>query len=354
MRVVIVGGGASGLLSALAIKMKHHDYDVTLIDRNKKLGQKLRATGNGKANIANLGSIVDKYGDEKRAKTLFSEIPVTKLIAFFHQIGVMTINYGDYVYPYSESANALTEMLIKKGNAAGVKYIKNVAAIDYQNHLLKTNHGNYPFDKLVIASGLMSAPKLGADASFILNLKNHGYHIEKLQAGLTPICTIESTKAVAGIRRKVNVKLIANNRTYMDEDGELLFKKDGLSGIVIFHAASVYLRHHLKEAKIVVDFLPRTKLHNSLDAYFVDSLVHYLKNYNNINAVTFHIKHLYDFNDSVVTIGGVSLDDVDANFASRLEKDVYIIGEALNQDGLCGGFNLMWAFTSALKVSDII
>lgn len=354
MHIVIVGGGASGLLAALAIKRKHYDYDVTLIDRNNKLGKKLRATGNGKANIANLGSIKNQYSNETRAKILFDDITCDKLLSFFNQNDIATINYGNYVYPYSESAQMLTDTLIKNGLKLGVKYLKETKAIDYHNHILKTDKGDIHFDKLIIASGLMSMPKLGADASFILNLKTHGYHIIDVVASLTPIRTVETTKAVAGLRRKVNVKLVANNKTYMDEDGELLFKKDGLSGIVIFHASSIYLRRHLKDAKIIVDFLPHIKLNYPIDNYFQDTLASYLKRFKNVKEAEFHIKDLYGENDSVASIGGVSLDDVDYNFASKIEDDVYIIGEALNQDGLCGGFNLMWAFSSALKVSAII
>lgn len=354
MKIIVVGGGASGLVSALAIKEKNPRYDVLVIDRNNKLGKKLRATGNGKCNMCNLLNIDGQYLNMDRAKKLFNEINVHTLINFFNNHNIATVNHEGYIYPYSESANMLTDTLIDEAKKIGVKFISECEALDYTNNKLITSKGTYPFDKLVIATGLASQPKLGADAKFVLNLSKHGYKIYPLQPGLLPIKTIESTKEVNGLRREVRVKLVSKGKTYFEEDGELQFKKDGLSGIVIYHVSSLYLRNHLTSGEIVIDFLPNTKFNGKYENYFVKDLATYLKKKGDPKKVVFHIKGFYDANDSVATIGGVSLDNVDTSFNSKIEKNVYIIGEALNQDGLCGGYNLMWAFTSALKVSAII
>ena len=354
MKIVIVGGGASGLVSALAIKEKNPRNDVLVIDRNNKLGKKLRATGNGKCNMCNLFNIKGQYLNEERAKKLFNEINVEQLIKFFNNHNIATINHDGYIYPYSESANMLTDTLINEAKKLGVKFISECEALDYTNNKLITSKGTYPFDKLVIASGLISQPKLGADAKFVLNLSKHGYKVYPLYPALLPIKTVESTKEVNGLRREVRVRLVYKGKTYFDEEGELQFKKDGLSGIVIYHASSLYLRNHLSSAELLIDFLPNTKFNGKFENYFVSDLASYLKKKGNPKEVHFHIKGFYDANDSVATIGGVSLDNVDSSFNSKIEKNVYIIGEALNQDGLCGGYNLMWAFTSALKVSAII
>jgi len=353
MNIVIVGGGASGLLSSLAIKKYHPTYNVLLIDKNNKLGKKLRATGNGKANICNIGSINNKYSNEEKAKQLFNDINVKELIKFFNDNGIATRNFDNYVYPYSESANMLTDTLINSATKLGVKFIKDTVAIDYKDNLLTTNKGKYKFDKLVIATGLGSSPKLGADSTFVSNLSKHGYKINKITPILLPIKTIESTKEVNGIRAKVNVKVISNNKIYMNEDGELIFKKDGISGIVTYHASSFIIRNNLKNPEIIIDFLPGINNVKDLSNYFVPELVSYLKKHNP-KKVVFHAKGFYSSEDSVASSGGVDFKNINNNFESKLEKGVYIIGEALDQVGLCGGFNLMWAFTSALKVSKVI
>lgn len=355
MKIVIVGGGASGLLSALAIKEKHPRDEVTVVDKNNKLGKKLRATGNGKANILNLGDISTRYYHEQEAKMLITDQSRKSLLNFFHNHHIATINYGDYVYPYSESANAFTESLIKQGKALGVKYLSETKALDYDEHHLKTDKGVIAYDVLVVATGLGSSPQLGGDASFVVNLSKHGYDVKTPKAGLLPIKTKESTKEVNGLRRKVHVKLINNNKTYLDEDGELLFKKDGLSGIVIYHVASQIIRFNLAKPEVIVDFLPGESVHKvNLNDYFQSELATYLNKFKDPKRVVFHPIGFYDAKDSVASVGGVSLNNVTNNFQSKLEKNVYIIGEALDQDGLCGGYNLMWAFLSALKVSAII
>ncbi|MCQ2753323.1 MAG: NAD(P)/FAD-dependent oxidoreductase [Bacilli bacterium] len=354
MKIVIVGGGAAGLLAALALKEKHPRDMVTVVDKNPKLGKKLRATGNGKANILNLGNLKGRYQHEIVAQNLFHDITREKLLKFFHTHHIATMHDGDYVYPYSESANAFTDTLIKEGKALGVIYQSETKAIDYKNNVLITDKGKISFDRLIIASGLASQPQLGADASFVLNLAKHGYHIVSLRPGLTPIKTIEKTKSVSGIRRKVHVTLLDHHQVHLDEDGELLFKNDGLSGIVIYHVSSQVTRFALKAPEVVIDFLPHERFVGSLTDYFSPALASYLKPYKNPKHVTFHVKDIANYHDSVATIGGVSLKDVDQNFKSKIESNVYIIGEALDQDGLCGGFNLMWAFATALKVSAII
>ena len=85
-----------------------------------------------------------------------------------------------------------------------------------------------------------------------------------------------------------------------------------------------------------------------------EEIANYLKKKGNPKEVVFNIKGYYDENDSVASTGGVNLNNVNDSFESKLEKNIYIVGEALNQLGLCGGYNLMWAFATALKVSDHI
>lgn len=354
MKIIIVGGGASGLLASIAIKKKHSDYDVLVIDKNEKLGRKLRATGNGRCNLGNLSKITYQYSNNEEANNLFKEYSIDKLINFLKELNIEVTSEENYLYPYSKSSNTFTDQLIERAKELGVKFILNTTCIDYKNGTLKTNNGDFKFDKLIIASGLKSDPKLGSDDSFIINLKNHGYVIDEIKPGLVPIKIKENVKDVVNIRAKVNVKVVDKNKIYFDEDGELIFKKDALSGIVIFNASNFINHFSDKKLMLKIDFLPNKKCELPIDAYFEAKLANFLKQFKDIKNVMFTPIGTYDFSYSQVSLGGVSFKNINKYYESLLEKNIFFLGECLSIFGICGGYNLMWCFLQAIKLSDII
>ena len=275
----------------------------------------------------------------------------------------------------SESAVSVKNALINEIERLGIKINLEEELIDYKSEdiiIVHTNKSTYEVDKFFIATSLCSSPKLGSDGSVIQILKHHGYKIKEPLPGLCPIKTKENTKLLDGIRTKCEVKLFENNELIHQEKGEVLFKKDGLSGIVIFNIASLIARSSKKAAKICLDLLPDFSIeeienyrkshtfNGFLQAFFNPKLSQYLlarfKDENalikGVKNLDFNFKDFYGFDFSQVSVGGVSLDMVKPSLESKKEKGVFLLGEILDIDGPCGGYNLTWAFASAIHATN--
>lgn len=388
MKIGIVGGGYSAILEALFIKQKHEDYDVLIFEKNDCLGKKIKATGNGKCNINTYDDNDEAFNHKDIIKKHFSAYTVEKQIEALNSLGIYLKTLNGYgLYPISESANNVVEILKQQLFFHNVIIHLETHVIDYKlqdNQIsLLTNKGVYLLDKLIIATGGTSSFNLGSDGNFVETIKKHGYQFKDFQPGLCPIVVKENVKSLFGQRIKANVKLIKDNQIVYQESGEVNFKKDGLSGIVIMNLASVIARSNNRQYKIVISpsnelkkqefvFLNKT-LPNPLISYANKEIADYvfklcnitpkcnlkehevnkiIKTYNNL---TFSFAKLYDFKDSQVSIGGVMINDLDlSNMSSRIEKNVYFIGETVDIDGLCGGYNMKWCLLSALKLKDNI
>ena len=353
MNIAVIGGGASGVFFALKCKELFSEHQITIFERNNKLLKKIYATGNGKCNFANAGSIEDKFNNNIAA-TYINEYGFKEIASYFENIGISYKLVGDLAYPYSESADTVATKLIKHLERLGIKYNLEESLISYKcekdNVLLQTNKGKYVFDRLVIATGGKSSPIFGSDGNLFNELKNHKYELTYFSPSLCPIKVKENVKLIEGCRHKVLVKLFQKNDLIHEENGELLFKKDGLSGIVIMNIAAYINRLKTKEnITIHIDFVPDIKeVKNPSSSYLSKKLASYVdKNNLNIKDTVFTFNDLYDYDNSHVTSGGVSLKMLNKNLSSKIEPNVYFIGEVVDIDGLCGGYNLMWAFSSA-------
>lgn len=387
MKIGIIGGGAAGIICALKIKEMHPNYDVVILEKKEKLGKKLLATGNGKCNLGNLVINDDSY-NSSFAKEIVSNNK-KELEDMFLSLGIPLKHNNDLIYPWNESAKETVDILTRRLQELGVVVFLNCVIKDYfQNGnrvVLITEDGKLNFDKIVITCGGKAAPKLGSDGSFYSVLEKKGYKVITPTPGLCPLRTIEKTKNVSGIRVKCTVSLLKDNEIINEETGEVLFKDDGISGIVIFNMASRIARMRSDNLILSLDLFPThsldelitlfKKMNNLAKSYcflrgffqnqIVQLLLQRLKidEKNNFyddeilkiarlcKQLRFHVKDFYSFDNSQVTIGGISLDDIDLNFHSKKEENVYLAGEILNVDGLCGGYNLMWAFISSILVA---
>ena len=388
MRLGIIGQGAASLFFSLVIKRElKNDIDITLIDKNEKIFKKLYATGNGRCNLANL--IVDKHSyNNDFAYDLIKKNDANSLIKFLNSIGVLTRNIDNLVYPYSLSSKSLIDHLINYLKKENVHFINNLKVLDYKfnkndkKYQLITNIGQeYLFDYLIIDCGGLSSPNLGSDGNFIETLKKHGYEINNLKPGLTPIKVKENIKSIENERVKVEASLMNNDTLLYKECGEVIFKKDALSGIVMMNFSSIIARSSLNEFFIKLDLFKDYEseevyqMFNKdnkenfpfLYGYFTKRLADYIYKEANIfnknkklslfelkllvstvKNLTFTFKELYPFSNSQVTIGGVNLNDINKkNFSSKKESNVYLLGEVLDLDGLCGGYNIMLCYSEA-------
>ena len=350
-RVAVLGGGISGVFAGIKIKELHQDYSVDIFEKNEKLLKKMYATGNGKCNYANIGSLTDKYNHEEFALKIIDQYPPKEITKYLENIGIKSKNVGDLVYPYSESALTVVNHLVNIVNQLKINIHLQCVVNDYKNGTLSTSEGPFSYDALIIAMGGKSSPQLGSNGGFFDCLANHGYLLKEMKPSLCPIKVKENTKMVDGLRAKVTMSLYQNNKLIHKEDGELLFKKDGLSGMVTFNMTHFINRlENLNGITIHVDFAKG--IDGDYDSILHPTLAEYLKkNHLDIHDTVFTFKDFYGFNNSQVTSGGVSLSNINDDLSSRLEKGVYFTGEALDIDAVCGGFNIMFAFASAYVVS---
>ena len=389
MKLGIVGQGAAALFLSLIIKNKNKNIEITIIDKNEKPFKKLYATGNGRCNLGNLKVNENSY-NSMFAFNLVKEYNSKTLISFLNKVGVLTRNIDDLVYPYSLSAKALIDYLINYLKNESVEFINNEQVLDYylkdNRYFLKTQKSEFYFDKVIIACGGCSSPNLGSDGIFFDVIKNHGYKINELKPGLVPIKIKENIKNIENERVKVLAKLYLEDKEVYQESGEVIFKKDALSGIVMMNFSSLIARSSLKNYYIKLDLFKDytneelyriIKNDNKNDlpllyGYFSKNLANYIYKEANIfnknkvlgdfelrllvatlKDLTFTFKELYPFINSQVSIGGVDIKEIDKNsFESLKEKNIYFLGEVLNLDGLCGGYNLMLCYSEARKCAE--
>lgn len=388
MNIIIVGGGASGIFAACLIKKTHPEYNITILEKNDKINKKLYATGNGRCNLGNTRNVDEKYSNSLFVGKILNKHNINIEREFFRSLGIETISENGYIYPYSRSAKTFIGILDAYISDKNIKIVKNCKVIDYKasENIVEvtTDNGVFKGDKVIFATGGKSSPKFGSDGSLIDVYKKHGYDIKTIKPALCPIKIIENVKDIEGVRVDAHVYLTQNDKVVHDEDGEVLFKKDGLSGIVIMNISSFIARFDdIKNVKIYLDLLPeislsdlttslykyKDDLKNPLESYFpkilaehiyniakpqLNSKESYFKLAKIVKNCIFTFKDLYSFEDSQVSVGGISFTDVNEALKSTLESNVYFIGEVLDTDGLCGGYNLMWCFASAKTVVEDI
>lgn len=379
-RVIIIGAGASGLLAAIGIKLKNPRVEVFIIEKNDLVGRKLRATGNGRCNLANLNPIADMPYSWDYIKQIFKEL------------GIYTRpDDRGLIFPYNESAASFADYLSELALRLGVIIKTNEAVNDIEHgdgFLIHTTKAIYKSQYLVIASGGKAAPMYGTTGDGYAWLKGLGHRINKLYPTLVPIeCREFIDKAspyreLSGTRAKASVSLFdiyagASNKPIYQEFGEIQFREYGLSGICIMNL-SQYLKVNTQEQipdryRISIDLikgLDDLALSTNQDALLnlrtvikpsLINLIYHLASGDNDRILS--LLHRLDFTplrtrgwqEAQVTAGGLDLQEIDNSCRSKLIPNLYIIGEILDYQGPCGGYNLMHAFGSGyLAGCDIV
>ncbi len=383
MRIAVIGASGAGLPFAALLLQKHPDWDVHLFDANSKVGKKLLATGNGHCNLLNASATPDDYNNPSFVSTAFERFPYPKLKGILLGLGVPLLEMGDLIYPKSFTSSGYVDVLTSYIKNKGGHTHLETKILDYQKRenkwVLQGFESEKPFDKLVFCSGGKSGRNLGSDGNLFSVFAKHGYELTPFKPALCPVKTVESTSSLNGIRHAARISLLSGDQELYSESGELLFKKDGLSGIAVFNVQRK-LAHEGGDA-IAIDLFPdqsRGQLSDELfsladanpdfaPAFIPIPLFDYCKNAakvkdlkskGDVDALCRVLKHLvfnvsafYDYPDSQVTIGGISLNEIsDKNYESKRESNVYFLGEVLDVDGPCGGYNLEWCLVSALNL----
>lgn len=391
MKIGILGQGFSGIFLSLMLKLNDPKNDVTLIDKEESAGRKILATGNGRCNITNLEISPQAYNCED-ALNIVKDFTPEDIINFLNKLGVFTRTYNNLVYPYSNSAKSFLDYLYALCKERKVKFVNKERLIDYTFEKgkvrVKTSNKIFIFDKFVFACGNAAAPQLGGSDAIFSILEKHGYKIAPSKVGLAPIQTEEKPVTIQNERVKAKVSLYIDKTLAYEENGEVIFKKDGLSGIAVFDCASIIARSkRFKKATISLDLMPDyeydklvdllTKLNSQskasvLSGIFTKHVAEYIRKVSGIKNLydytpteikklavamknlVFTYKKTYDFKDSQAAVGGVEFSNLDFDLESKKEPGIYFAGEVLNADGLCGGYNITFAIASAHKVAEAL
>ena len=260
--VIIIGGGASGLISAIYASKK--GYNVTILEKNKVLGKKILLTGNGKCNYWNKSISLDNYNtdDKEKLNTILSNNNQKEIQNLFDTLGIIPKIRDNYYYPYSNQATSIQTALIKECQINKVKIITECEVTDIKKDndifIIKTSNGLYKTKKIIISTGSLAYPKTGSTGDGYEFAKNLGHKIIKpLPALVQLISTGQFLKEWQGIRSDVSVTLKENNKILKKEIGEIQLTDYGVSGICIFNLSSIASRK-LSESKpisIEINFL---------------------------------------------------------------------------------------------------
>lgn len=380
--LLIIGGGAAGLMAA--ITAARTGADVAILEHTDNIGKKLLVTGNGRCNLTNLYQTPQCYrsSDSDAVWSVVSAFTQKDTIAFFEELGLLTRDRGGYVYPYSNQAGSLLRVLKTElfRLHIPVYYRTQIQNIRKENDYFQceTEEKRYYADKLILATGSKAAPKTGSDGSGYVLAKQLGHTVTEIYPALVQLLAKEKCfKKLAGIRADAEVKLYVDEKITAEDIGEVQLTEYGISGIPVFQI-SRYASKGLAEGKTVrveIDFCPalnETKLtewiekklrdgirireilcgilNEKLAEYFAESFASYERRrelIQNIKYFPVTIMGTKDFEQCQVCMGGVPLLEIDAeSMESCLVEGVYFAGELLDVDGICGGYNLQWAWSS--------
>lgn len=394
-KVIIIGGGASGLTAAIKASK---NYDVTIIEKNEKLGKKILITGNGKCNYWNENQDLSMYHSSGDYKKIVNQLNLTKAHAFLDSIGIVPFIKNGYYYPNSNQAISVVNALVDEAINNGVKIItEEVTNVKKDNDKFIINN-KYESDYLIVATGGKAAPKTGSDGFGYEIAKSFNHNIIKPLPALVGLEVEENLKELSGIRVIGEIRLLINNELIQKELGEIQINDYGFSGIPVLQISSRAIKalDNNKNVSISINLLPNIAedilglrsflkvqdrhLNNKSISQILDQLFNYkLSNYllkiskidNNAkieklsnddldllchNILNFNFKVIKDhgFDNAQTTSGGIDLKDVNLETLESLKvKGLYFCGEVLDVDGACGGYNLSFAWISGLIAGEI-
>ena len=357
--IAIIGGGASGLFLARKLS-ENPQFHVTVFERGKQVGAKLRASGGGKANIFNRNIRPKHYNKADFITALLRQYTPKDLDRQFNDWGMLTVaDSEDRVYPATQFAQTVVDVLTEyPTDNVRIETEYDIQHLDYQNGKWRVN--DYPtlFDTVVLATGSPAGmiPKNQVDYNHYL--QDLHLRIKRLEPSLSGFILKGYPKSLSGCRTKAIVSLYQNDRLVHKEAGEIIFKDNGVSGIVVMNLSSRYRRlANQRDCRLSINltywdehfdllsFLDsghsmKGILHPKLWAYYNQKPFY-------IQGLSFNIEDTYPMDAAQVAHGGIAVSEVDGNFAAKKHRNLYILGEMLDVDGVCGGYNLFFAFASA-------
>ncbi len=391
--IAIIGGGAVGLIAAVAAKRHRADLSVAVFEKEDRVGKKLLRTGNGRCNITNKYINEDRYHgqDVEFIEAAFDRFPRATVERFFRSVGVMI----DYVpdgraYPASYQASAVLDALRFAGEELGVEYIcsQEISDIKPKNSGFSLSGDQY-FAKRVIAAYGTSA---GLRTPTSPLLEKMGYKAVEIKPAIVAIKTDPFyVRQLKGIKFEGSVSAVKDSVKLKTSEGEVLFAEDGISGPPALDIAR--LISHKRADQVSLDIMPTYSFEELVDIlkerralfagremenFFVGMvnkrlgqiIVKYsgVELHSRVSELTddklqvlawalkdFRIKATgtQSLANAQVAAGGIATDQFNPfTLESKLHKGLFAAGELLDIDGDCGGFNLQWAWSSGLLAAE--
>jgi len=395
--LIIVGGGAAGLTSALIAK--DLGIDVAIIEGTDRIGKKILTTGNGRCNISNENINNNRYHSENQhfSDYILDSFAIKDTIDFFARLGIplVTLDEGK-MFPMSMQASSVLDILRFSLEEKNIPVYTNTKAkeISKKNSKFKicsSDNSVYECDKLIIAAGGKCAPKTGSDGSGYALAKQLGHSIVPQVPALVQLkLNYSRLKALSGVKFDGYCEVFINGQNVQKEFGEILFTDYGISGPPILQLSRTasyalsknnkvslkldmlptinyedlkeFLNNHwsIFKTRCVIDsfigiinkkmipiILKQAKIEDmhkpcsALDTKEKDAICDLLKHWE------FEVSGTNSFSNAQVTAGGVNTKEVNAQtLESNITKGLFFAGEILDVDGDCGGFNLQWAWSS--------
>lgn len=396
-RVIIIGGGASGLVAGIGAARQ--GADVTILEHMDRVGKKILSTGNGRCNLTNLAMDESCYRCSRQdfPMKVINRFSVWDTLTFFDELGIMAKSKNGYIYPNSEQAAAVLDMLRLETEQLGIRvvtgcHVRKLRRKKNGRFLAETDQGTFDGDALILATGSKAAPVTGSDGSGYELAAGFGHRVIRPLPALVQLkCSGKYFKQLAGVRCEAKVTLQADGRTLAEDHGEVQLTDYGISGIPTFQVsrfASVALAEK-KSVHALLDFLPQKTLEETKEFLrlraasmkersvgdFLTGVLHkklaavllklsgisaeltvgevreeqWERLLMRLKAFDAEVTATNSFEQAQVCCGGVDTAQVHSDtLESKLVPGLYLVGELLDVDGICGGYNLQWAWSTGM------
>ena len=388
------------MTAAIKAKETCEKAKVLIIDRNKKLGKKLYATGNGRCNIANSALDLSSYHscNEFFPYQIINTESYKKLKEFFMDLGVAIYDDGGYLYPQSMQASTVVWALSDRIKHLGIEIhtTEEAESVEPTDEMygVVTDCAEYTARTVVAAPGSAAAPKLGGTESVYRLLENTEIRTIAPHPALCRLKTREDISDLAGVRARCRVSLLCDGDVYDSESGEIQFADGWLSGIAVFNLSmqcidllndgrtpvvEVTLVPEMDEDDVLGylrkfrDSNPDRRLEAMSNGLVNEKIARFIINRLELKSVTaarltdeeldrmvFEIKHMRfeisghgGYDESQAACGGIDTRQLrpDSMEADGY-KGLYVAGEYADVTGKCGGYNIMWAVMTGMRAGE--
>lgn len=359
MQIAIVGAGASGLfLTKLLSRRK--DCRITVFEKAEKAGGKIKASGGGKANLLHTGITAECYNHPDFMRRFLEKCDDRRMRQLWESFGMLLrTDEEGRLYPWSEfSQSVLDTLLDDLPERVSIRCGAEVTRLQPEAGKWRINDEPTLYDRVVLCSGSPAGMIARNRQGYNRYLQSLPLPMTALAPSLVGFKTLNYPRKLEGCRVKAEVRLMQGNREAFRETGEITFKADGLSGIVILNASAHYNRlGRPQDCHLLLDFLygqpgwslrKHLQLHRDLCGVLHPKLnALYRREHFDPQRFRLDIEDTYDWEGAQVCHGGIPLSCVDENLAVKRFPGLYAAGELLDIDGVCGGYNLFFACACA-------